>query len=855
MVGDVTLAQTRALPGDATRPECVHRLDFASGKWSLHDGLTGRASAGTVDQMPVVNGLFSGVDLRSPSHPQVAVTTQTHKTVTSTRQSVAWIAAVACGLFALILVGFQRRPRLRPAWTATARSVAAAHPIDAAIAVLLLGWWIGAPAFFDDGWTIARQTAFRTTGGFSNYYESFGANLPLGYWLEWSQHWLTQTTNALVILRIPALVCLAATWVLCRWILAQLTSRSPGPMALCALAVGFAAMAMAWGMTLRQEPAVALLVAGVMACCVRFLKRQTAGPLAIAAVLIPLALSAHPAGIVALAPLIALLPLPLRWARSHPAAAVALVTASGAIALALAFLGSDVEQRARDAQTMNDVSTTIVDWRDELNRYTLLTQTDVSGVSGYGAPLRRGSVALMLLAALAFVGRRRRGSRTPLDLPAMTLIAALVLLVATPSKWPWHFSALIAFVAVAVATEALRLRGEAARSTDWKARPLIAIGVTTVAIAWSWFPRGAWNALDLRTLDWTLGLESWLPFSKLALALPLALLAAGVASAARRGSHAYEVPWRVAAWSAPILVVPLMAFTVSVLVVDAARTASWTLPRQNLDALHGEGACGVADELLVPSYASMRPLPLRNSATVEPTPAWLPAPPVPRLPRFILGPVSRQSSASPWFVVAPDQPLGLFVSGQPAAADRLELEWGAVTGRRVRRVRLDAVPLRSVSERGATVPWRFVAAGELQRPPRDATVTRLVLSSDEPSATTIGVTSPVKYTNETLASRLDRRGASELVLPNMLAFTPCARLPRLADGIVEVPATLVTTRDWPTPFPYVPSSPFAGLFDLYPLERLTLTDSPNPPSDVVVFGVNQHIYGAREAKADKRISA
>src|SRR5207249_12236203 len=55
----------------------------------------------------------------------------------------------------------------------------------------------------------------------------FRSNLPLGYWLEWLQHWLADRSSALVVLRIPSLLCLAATWVLCRWILARvLSSRS-----------------------------------------------------------------------------------------------------------------------------------------------------------------------------------------------------------------------------------------------------------------------------------------------------------------------------------------------------------------------------------------------------------------------------------------------------------------------------------------------------------------------------------------------------------------------------------------------------------------------------------------------------
>ena len=163
-----------------------------------------------------------------------------------------------------------------------ATSARAAHPIDLVVGVLLLAWWLIAPAFFDDGWTIARQSAFATAGNFSNYYESFGVGLPLGYWLEWLQQWITRSTDALVVMRLPTLFCLAAIWLTCRWTFAQIygSFRSWTSAVPWALAIAFAGLAMAWGMSLRQEPAVALLTIGVFACCVRFAQTQSSSALA-----------------------------------------------------------------------------------------------------------------------------------------------------------------------------------------------------------------------------------------------------------------------------------------------------------------------------------------------------------------------------------------------------------------------------------------------------------------------------------------------------------------------------------------------------------------------------------------------
>jgi arabinosyltransferase C len=102
---------------------------------------------------------------------------------------------------------------------------------------------------------------FSVSGGFSAYYNALGANIPNDYWLEWAQHWLSETTNALIFLRVPALVCLLATWVLCRWILARLLGpvRGRADVTIWALTSVFLVGALAWGMTLRPEPVTALL--------------------------------------------------------------------------------------------------------------------------------------------------------------------------------------------------------------------------------------------------------------------------------------------------------------------------------------------------------------------------------------------------------------------------------------------------------------------------------------------------------------------------------------------------------------------------------------------------------------------
>ena len=86
-----------------------------------------------------------------------------------------------------------------------------------------------------------------------------------------------------------------------------------------------------------------------------------------------------------------------------------------------------------------------------------------------------------------------------------------------------------------------------------------------------------------------------------------------------------------------------------------------------------------------------------------------------------------------------------------------------------------------------------------------------------------------------------------LVLPNLVTYLPCVELPRLGGGIAEPPSHIVTPADAPSPVREPDSSPFAGVLDLYELERLPLADSANPPRDIAVFRVDREIPGAMQA--------
>ena len=141
-VGGVELDRI-ALPAGGGS-ECVHRVTFAGGGWVVSGGPNGIERRGVVQGMPIVTGLFSGLDLRAGPAPSVDVRTQVHATRVTARQTIAWVLAALGATAALVLVAIGDRPR-RP-WSAisllASRALRSVRLPDAVVGAALLGWWI-----------------------------------------------------------------------------------------------------------------------------------------------------------------------------------------------------------------------------------------------------------------------------------------------------------------------------------------------------------------------------------------------------------------------------------------------------------------------------------------------------------------------------------------------------------------------------------------------------------------------------------------------------------------------------------------------------------------------------------------
>jgi hypothetical protein len=564
---------------------------------AIRDGalqLPGRAvplHIGTPGEMPIVTGLFTGLDLRSGAALHVDLRTRAYATSQTTTQVIADLLAVlAAGAALLLLAGVRpRRGVLSALWRGAERAWDERHVTDAVVIGVLLAWWILAPTFFDDGWVLATESNYSSSGGFSTYYDQFGANQPLGFWLDWSRHWLA--AHGLVLARLSALFCLMAGWLLCRRVVVQIDSSALRRGSVrWVLAAAFLVGALAWGMTLRPEPVVSLLTLTTLAAMVSCMRQSRLAPLTIATPAAALAVTAHTTGLVALAPLLAGHRVILRLLRSDGRQMIvrvaALVAAACAFGLVVYTIGADLGTRFADARLVREGGLhSEPPWREYL-RYA-----DFDDQGGATA-VRRLSLALLLLSVVAVLTRRRSICSEVMVLPAHSVGVALLLLAFVPSKWPWHFGALAGIGAVAVAAEASRIGRE--HRTYRRIDVRLAVGFLTIAAAamWAWTRLREWTPFDLQGLHWDDA------FNVYSLLVVCGLVVAAVIAGRRRALSSDSGAGRRSDVIGAALVIvsfSVVALTGATVIVDAA-TTSWSLARQNLESIAARTACDLADE-------------------------------------------------------------------------------------------------------------------------------------------------------------------------------------------------------------------------------------------------------------------
>jgi hypothetical protein len=788
----------------STDPKCALHLQFIGRAWTIR-GPGSAVRHGTLAIPPAIDGFYSELNLeRKPPPIGASIRPIVQDTRPSVTQTVFRVATILLLVGAVLVLVRPRRPRVslpRLRWAGQDTLVAAALGV----------WWLLAPLQDDDGWVRARETNYLVSGGFSNYYEHWGANLPLATWWEWIQHLVVANSESFALHRIPSVVLLAATWLTCRWCLAELLGRGPSakdPIWWSA-ALTFVVGSSAFGMTLRPEPAIALLAVGVLACCLRYARAPRLECLILSVVLAGLAVTIHPAGLVAAGPLVVTAPRAIRDVRHgralSPAALAALSLIGLAWALLLAYLDSDLAHRREDASLIRGGGGHEYGALEEFQRYGRLSDWG-------GSPLRRELVVLALLAVLGLVASRHPRRNLAERLPSLSIALALFALAFAPSKWIWHFGTLMGLCAVAVGFELHRLATTRVPPIKhWGAALLILL-----ASVWASSDPNGWGPLDTGRLNW-----SSVPFAELVVASAVVVL--GVVYVRRRPSIA--LPEVVIL---PVALGSLLAVTALGFALDSIVTHGWTPARQVLSTVSGRQGCGLADDLVIPRSTSIRELRAVGDSPDVRAEAGSP----PATPGLVLTPSDVENR---WFHAPRAAPIGVFVGGEWRGTDRLVVTWGNETSAGIRRLRTGAADLRQAVGGSDFAQWRFIGDESFPKRPAGADTIRVRLAPATGSSSDARATRPVSFARVRLGGFLRQPSVRSLVSPYLFAALPCAKLPPLAFGAAGVPSILV---DWIAP----PSAthvtgPFVGLSDLFEIVRLPVHAPDRTREQVQVYWV------------------
>ena len=468
---------------------------------------------------------------------------------------------------------------------------------DVVVLLAMVLWLFVGPVFFDDGWVVARHNAFRESGEFSTVFVTKGGTAPLGLWVDWLTQWWVNSVGSLVLWRLLPFAVGLVLWRLTRSVVGRgiaslWDSAVPVSIAMATFLLGY----FAWLQTLRPEPITALFTILSVSSVLSFRRTEHPRHLLAAGLCVAAGATTHPAGLVAAAPLISEWRTIGAWAiRNRFVVAACGMTAMAVFLLLFAFDG-DLAARATDVDLVRSSGSHPLSWRDEPERYFWITNPSLP----WTTPIRRAHVAAILLVPLAHLLLRRNGQSTDATVASRALLIGICLLAVTPSKWPWHFGALVPLAAAVSAFLGQSIARHRPRTT-------YAIGLAAgcgLLLTWAWSKSFRWALIDLRTLAWAGDADvqptTWSALS-FWLGIPLVFAATWFIIGTARTRRLEGVSNSIASgmlWSVPVMVLLTLGVTVGTFLADARSTSGWTLFSQNRASLTREH-CGLAEGLAV----------------------------------------------------------------------------------------------------------------------------------------------------------------------------------------------------------------------------------------------------------------
>ncbi|MFT3716385.1 MAG: arabinosyltransferase domain-containing protein [Gordonia sp. (in: high G+C Gram-positive bacteria)] len=598
------------------------------------------------DQRPQVTGVFTQLTGPESALPGLHAHVEIDSRYSTSPTVIKWIAIVVGVLCTLLsLVALNRldatdgrgHRRIFPAkWWKL-------NPRDYTVIGLLLVWHIIGPNTSDDGYLMTMSRVAQHSDYTANYFRWFGApESPFGWYYQ-VFGWLSHVSVASPWIRLPALFCGIASWlIVSHEVLPRLGRATSGRLTrpaefLSGTAPAWTAAAvflLCWipfNNGLRPEPIIALGALLTWCSVERAIATGRLLPAAIACVFGAFSIAAGPTGLLAVAALVAgarpmLLALIKRakevarqTGRSIGLAYLSLIApilAAGTFVLFVVF--SELTLTAfTQSSAMKSAVGPSMHWYNEIDRYSSLF-----AFSADGDIARRFAVLAMFLSLIvsgAVLLRKGRIPGTALG-PTARIVgitgASLLFLMFTPTKWTHHFGVFAGLSAglAAIATVAASADATHSRRNRTLFGALV-LFITALAFAApnSYYYASAWG------MPWAYEQVKIGPLmvGSVLLALTLILLAlalwfhfrepfTGTDPALddpehdeRRGSRLRGIgtrlsraPMATAAWIVAVFIFGTAAFT------GIAQSSSYSVPRTNLEALAGK-PCSMADKVWV----------------------------------------------------------------------------------------------------------------------------------------------------------------------------------------------------------------------------------------------------------------
>ncbi|MFC9895545.1 arabinosyltransferase domain-containing protein [Nocardia sp. NPDC127579] len=611
-------------PLDSVRgPGCAVAVDLGVGQSSVAVSGAGPITSGDLagkDLRPQVVGVFSDVRGELPADLGIDIAVDSRFSTSPTAWKLAAIAVCVLATLAA-LVALHRLDRLDGRGS---RRFLPTHwwrlrPADWLVFATLGVWhFIGANTS-DDGYILGMARGAQSSGYMSNYYRWFSVDEG-PFYTPYTDviGWLAQISTVSPWVRLPTLAsAVLCWWVISREVLPRLGVALRGGVPVWTAALMFLAFWLPYNNGLRAEFVVATGVLLTWVSMERALATRRLLPVAIALLIAAFTLTAAPSGLICLGALAAgargMTEVVVRRAKTTGyLPLLAPLIAAGLLVLTVVFADRTFAA-VQEMLRVHDLIKPGESWFFEYLRWQYLVTP-----SGDGWLTRRFGMFMLLLGlVVCVVSMLRRGGHLPGTAAGPTRrlvgisLAAMVLMMFSPTKWNHQFGVFAGLAACVAALAAVAAGPAVLRPVRnralFAAAVFFTLAVTLVA------PNGYWDVSA-----W--GVPFWDKAPEIAgKGLSTAAAGASVLALVVAGWWHIRPQTRLAPWLTRLTRVPVLALAAGFVVLlevgsltkgAVSQYPAYSLAKSNLSAAFADG-CGLADDVLVepnPNASVLAPL-------------------------------------------------------------------------------------------------------------------------------------------------------------------------------------------------------------------------------------------------------